>query len=62
MSIKMYDQITYPFPNFNGSAVDVCEWISSPCALLVQYKQGIMMPMVECCIDLIESTKYKIDT
>ena len=24
----MWDEITYPFLNFNGSTVEVCEWIS----------------------------------
>ena len=27
MSIKLRDEITYPFPNFNGCTVEVCEWI-----------------------------------
>ena len=22
-------EITYPFPNFNGTAVEVCEWINN---------------------------------
>ena len=26
---KMYDEITYPFPNFNGATVEVLEWISN---------------------------------
>ena len=26
---KVWDEITYPFPNFNGAAVDVWEWISN---------------------------------
>ena len=25
---KMWDEISYPFPNFNGSTVDVWEWIT----------------------------------
>ena len=25
----MYDEITYPFPNFNGATVEVLEWISN---------------------------------
>ena len=25
----VWDEITSPFPNFNGTAVEVCEWISS---------------------------------
>ena len=24
----MWDEITYPFPNFNGSTIEVWEWIS----------------------------------
>ena len=23
------DEITYPFPNFNGGTVEVCEWTSN---------------------------------
>ena len=26
---KILDEITYPFPNFNGAAVEVWEWISN---------------------------------
>ena len=26
---KVWDEITYPFPNFNGAAVEVWEWISN---------------------------------
>ena len=30
MSIKVWDEITYPFPNFNeGVAIEVWEWISN---------------------------------
>ena len=25
----MWDEITHTFANFNGAAVDVCEWISN---------------------------------
>ena len=25
----MWDEISYPFPNFNGSTVDIWEWISN---------------------------------
>ena len=28
MPRKMWDEITYPFPNFNGATVEVWEWIS----------------------------------
>ena len=24
---KFWDEITYPFPNFNGAVVEVLEWI-----------------------------------
>ena len=30
MSSKVWDEITYPFPNFNGCTVEVWEWISNP--------------------------------
>ena len=29
MSSKKWDEITYPYPNLNGSTVDVWEWISN---------------------------------
>ena len=29
MHCNMLDEITYPFPNFNGSTVEVWEWISN---------------------------------
>ena len=33
---KVFDEITYPFLNFNGAAVEVWEWISnSPCTIWV---------------------------
>ena len=28
MHSKVWDEITYPFPNFNGAAVEVWGWIS----------------------------------
>ena len=28
MPHNVSDKITYPFPNFNGAAVEVLEWIS----------------------------------
>ena len=27
--VKVRDEITYPFPNFNGATVEVWEWISN---------------------------------
>ena len=29
MPSKVWDEIAYPFPNFNGATVDVWEWISN---------------------------------
>ena len=29
MPREVWDQITYPFPNFNGATVEVCEYISN---------------------------------
>ena len=29
MSIKVCDEIPYPFPNFNGTAIEVWEWTSN---------------------------------
>ena len=26
---KLFDEITYPFPIFNGAVVDICEWINN---------------------------------
>ena len=31
---KVWGEITYPFPNLNGAAVEVWEWVSSPHSLL----------------------------
>ena len=28
MRVKVWDEMTYPFPNFNCAAVEVWEWIS----------------------------------
>ena len=28
MPCEVWDEITYPFPNFNGATVEACEWIS----------------------------------
>ena len=27
MSIIQQDEITYPFPNFSGATIEVCEWM-----------------------------------
>ena len=29
MPSKVWDEITYPFPNFNGATVEVWVWISN---------------------------------
>ena len=29
MSGKVWDEITYPFPNYNSATVEVSEWISN---------------------------------
>ena len=29
MHSNVWDEITYPFPNFNGATVEVCEWKSN---------------------------------
>ena len=26
---KVWDEITYPFPNFNGAVIEVCSWLSN---------------------------------
>ena len=31
----MWDEITYPFPNFNGATVEVWEWVSNFCIVEV---------------------------
>ena len=28
MGSKLWDEITYPFPNFNGATIGVWEWVS----------------------------------
>ena len=49
MPSKVWDEITYPFPNFNGCPIEVCQWISNfiphfmmdvitnPCMLLLTH-------------------------
>ena len=27
MPSNVWDEITYPFPNFNGGTVEVCDWM-----------------------------------
>ena len=29
MPNKVWDEITYPFPNFNSATIEVCDWISN---------------------------------
>ena len=29
MSSEVWDEITYPFPNFNGYTIEVWEWVSN---------------------------------
>ena len=29
MPNKVWSEITYPLPNFNGATAEVCEWISN---------------------------------
>ena len=29
MASKVWNEITYPFPNFNGATVEVWEWLSN---------------------------------
>ena len=33
---KMWDEITYPFPNFNSAAIEVLEWISKSIPHLIK--------------------------
>ena len=35
MSVKVWDDITYPLPNFNDAAVEICEWISNFTPLVI---------------------------
>ena len=36
MPSKVWDEITYPFSNFNGAIVEVCEWMNyfNPCFIM----------------------------
>ena len=36
----MWDEITYPFPNFNGATAEVWEWISQVKNISLQYKKN----------------------
>ena len=43
---KVWDEIAYPFPNFNGAIVEVWEWISN-------FTQHIIMDVISySCLDL----------
>ena len=35
----MWDEITYPFPNFNGATVEVWEWITN---LISHFMMGVI--------------------
>ena len=41
---KLWDEITYPFPTFNGATVEVLEWLNIHTSLtghVISYKDGI---------------------
>ena len=42
---NMWDEITYPFPNFNGATVEVWEWISD----FIPHFNGRVI-MYPCCV------------
>ena len=46
----MWYEITYPFPNFNGTTVEVWEWISN----LIPYFTGMWRP-VHAMINLLKA-------
>ena len=35
MPCKVWDEISYPFPNFNGATVEVWEWVRNAIALVM---------------------------
>ena len=37
MSNKLYNKITYPFPNVNGSSIEVSEWIGNFIPHFIKY-------------------------
>ena len=39
MLSKVWDEITYPFPNFNGFTVEVWEWVSN---FILQFIMGVI--------------------
>ena len=39
MPDKVWDEITYTFPNFNGATVEILEWISN-------FIQHVMMAVI----------------
>ena len=45
MPIKVWDEIIYPFPNFNNYTIEVCEWIGI-------FTQHLMMYVITyLCMD-----------
>ena len=49
----MWDEITYPLPNFNGGTDEVCEWMSN----LISHFTGHVI--IYTCTDLIKSLLVK---
>ena len=39
MPSKVWDEITYPFPNFNGTTVEVWVWISN---FILHFMMGVI--------------------
>ena len=52
MPIKVWDEITYPFPNFNGCTIKICEWNFFP--------HFIMDVIFYPCWDLSKSMLVKV--
>ena len=46
----MWDEITYPFPNFNGCTVEVWEWIGN-LKILVHLFQTILISQILDSLD-----------
>ena len=53
---KVWDEITYTFPNFNGTAVEVWEWVSN----FVCERMGILTPRVYWTLDYISMLGLKL--
>ena len=62
MCSKVWDEITYPFPNFNGTTIEVWEWISNSIPHFMIYVIAYPCSPMHGCItrpSRVDTTKEK---